>query len=246
MGKELEALYRLATRNDGNRRSDEEVDNDFRIVERALKEYETIKNAEPKEKGLIEVSGYAYTKVRDRFKDVLKHNNIETNPTKALECLENFIDECQTEMYNYAELQNGYQYEKWQYKKEQLETIKQALIQAERNRKDIELIEKVRNGKTIIFVGKGLAMMNADKYHEYLKMEEEPISKKIKKCLKEQAWDIIVKNNVNVYQFKEHLKMSKGTLDYKYYQINLGMFHSGFNINQLIEEEFNLLKEVLK
>ena len=38
-------------------------------------------------------------------------------PSEALECLENFINECQTEMYNYAELQNGYQYEKYQYRK---------------------------------------------------------------------------------------------------------------------------------
>ena len=47
MRKELEALYRLATRNNGNRRSDEEVDKDFRIVENALTEYEAIKKQEP-------------------------------------------------------------------------------------------------------------------------------------------------------------------------------------------------------
>ena len=50
MSKEyLEALYRLATRNNGNRRSDEEVDKDFRIVEKALKKYESIDNANPSE-----------------------------------------------------------------------------------------------------------------------------------------------------------------------------------------------------
>lgn len=47
--KELEALYRLATRNNGNRRSDEEVDKDFRIVEKALNDYESIGNANPSE-----------------------------------------------------------------------------------------------------------------------------------------------------------------------------------------------------
>lgn len=47
MSKELEALYRLATRNSGNHRSIEEVDKDFKIIEKALKDYEAIKNAEP-------------------------------------------------------------------------------------------------------------------------------------------------------------------------------------------------------
>ena len=164
-------------------------------------------------------------------------------PTKALECLENFIDECQTEMYNYAELQNGYQYEKWQYKKEQLETIKQTLIQAERNRKDIELIEKVRNGKTIIFVGKGLAMMNADKYHEYLKMEEEPISKKINKCLKEQAWDIAIKKDVDFKRFRNMLSLVK---EFRYIEYaKSSVIWKQYSEKLLTEEEFNLLKEVL-
>ena len=36
MSKELEALYRLATRNSGNHRSIEEVDKDFKIIEQAL------------------------------------------------------------------------------------------------------------------------------------------------------------------------------------------------------------------
>ena len=54
-----------------------------------------------------------------------------SNPGEALECLDNFIDECQTEMYNYAEMQNGYQYERYQYRKEQLENIKQALLKAQ-------------------------------------------------------------------------------------------------------------------
>ena len=50
MSKSLEALYRLATRNNGNRRSDEEVDKDFRIIENALTEYEALLKAqEPKQ-----------------------------------------------------------------------------------------------------------------------------------------------------------------------------------------------------
>ena len=67
------------------------------------------------------------------------------SPSEALECLENFIDECQTEMYNYAELQNGYQYEKYQYRKEQLETIKQALITKSKKELAFDVIkEKIK------------------------------------------------------------------------------------------------------
>lgn len=45
----FEALYRLATRNSGNHRSIEEVDKDFKIIEKALKDYESIDNANPSE-----------------------------------------------------------------------------------------------------------------------------------------------------------------------------------------------------
>ena len=41
-----------------------------------------------KEKDTIEVSGYAYTKVRDRFKDVIKPNKeskeLNTNPPEII------------------------------------------------------------------------------------------------------------------------------------------------------------------
>ena len=78
-------------------------------------------------------------------------------------------------------------------------------------------------------------MMNADKYHEYLKMEEEPISKKIKKCLKEQAWDIVVKKNVDMLLIKKYDNVS----DY-----NSAVWLSGRE--KLTEEEFNLLRSVLE
>ena len=45
----------------------------------------------------------------------------------------------------------------------------------------LELIESVQKGKTILFGGKGVKIMNAKKYNEYLEREdvEEPLSNKI-------------------------------------------------------------------
>jgi len=45
----------------------------------------------------------------------------------------------------------------------------------------LELIESVQKGKTILFAGKGVKIMNAKKYNEYLEREdiEEPMSKKM-------------------------------------------------------------------
>lgn len=45
----------------------------------------------------------------------------------------------------------------------------------------LDIIEKVQSGKTIIFGGRNLRMINADKYWEYLESKEfdEPISKAI-------------------------------------------------------------------
>ena len=59
MGKELEALYRLATKNNGNRRSDEEVDKDYKVIENALKDYESIENSNPSE-ALTEIFNIIY------------------------------------------------------------------------------------------------------------------------------------------------------------------------------------------
>ena len=263
MSKEIEAFGRITLHTEYDNNSSYDClnfEDDCKLVEQALTEYEAIKKQEPNdlEKKLDDISYFimeayedkeplsesmkksrdCFLKYCDEIKIALLQQNAE--PTKALECLENFIEECKTEMYNYAELQNGYQYEKYQYRKEQLENIKQALIQAEQDKKDLELVEKVRSGKTLIFVGKGLVMMNADKYHEYLKMEKEPISKKIKKCLKEQAWEIIKKKPCNSGLCINYLKVNKhypNMQDYEHYCMTIR------EVDRVNEEEFNTLKE---
>lgn len=153
-----------------------------------------------------------------------------SNPSEALECVEDLI-------FNFSVDEYVERYDN------NLQVIKQALIQGEQDRKNLELVDKVRSGKTIIFVGKGLAMMNADKYHEYLKMEEEPISKKIKKCLKEQALEIIKEKNVDVLAIKE----SKTLEEYNRnaWEVEHYGRYNGFRL-QLTQEEFDLLKEVLE
>ena len=66
----------------------------------------------------------------------------------------------------------------------------------------------------------------------------------IKQALK--ALEIIKEKNVNMFGFKRDIKQLGNRFTYKYYQSNLGNYHSGFNIQELTEEEFNLLKEVLE
>ena len=66
----------------------------------------------------------------------------------------------------------------------------------------------------------------------------------IRKELK--ALEIIKEKNVNMFGFKRDIKQLGNRFTYKYYQSNLGNYHSGFNIQELTEEEFNLLKEVIE
>ena len=66
----------------------------------------------------------------------------------------------------------------------------------------------------------------------------------IEKSLK--ALEIIKEKNVNMFGFKRDIKQLGNRFTYKYYQSNLGNYHSGFDIQELTEEEFNLLKEILE
>ena len=68
--------------------------------------------------------------------------------------------------------------------------------------------------------------------------------KQVEKSLK--ALEIIKEKNVNMFGFKRDIKQLGNRFTYKYYQSNLGNYHSGFDIQELTEEEFNLLKEVLE
>ena len=61
-----------------------------------------------------------------------------------------------------------------------------------------------------------------------------------------KALEIIKEKNVNMFGFKRDIKQLGNRFTYKYYQSNLGNYHSGFDIQELTEEEFNLLKEVLE
>ena len=61
-----------------------------------------------------------------------------------------------------------------------------------------------------------------------------------------KALEIIKEKNVNMFGFKRDIKQLGNRFTYKYYQSNFGNYHSGFDIQELTEEEFNLLKEVLE
>ena len=43
----------------------------------------------------------------------------------------------------------------------------------------LDIVENVKSGKTIIYIGNDLIMMNMAKYKEYVELEEEPVSKRI-------------------------------------------------------------------
>lgn len=60
------------------------------------------------------------------------------------------------------------------------------------------------------------------------------------------ALEIIKEKNVNMFGFKRDIKQLGNRFTYKYYQSNLGNYHSGFDIQELTEEEFNTLKAVLE
>ena len=66
----------------------------------------------------------------------------------------------------------------------------------------------------------------------------------IEKSLK--VLEIIKEKNVNMFGFKRDIKQLGNRFTYKYYQSNYGNYHSGFDIQELTEEEFNLLKEILE
>ena len=66
----------------------------------------------------------------------------------------------------------------------------------------------------------------------------------IEKSLK--ALEIIKEKNVNMFGFKRDIKQLGNRFTYKYYQSNLGNYHSGFDIQELNEEEFELLRSVLE
>ena len=77
---------------------------------------------------------------------------------------------------------------------------------------------------------------------EYLARSNE--CRTIEKSLK--ALEIIKEKNVNMFGFKRDIKQLGNRFTYKYYQSNLGNYHSGFDIQELTEEEFELLRSVLE
>lgn len=110
-------------------------------------------------------------------------------------------------------------------------TIKQTLLKAQENEKELVDVEKVKSGKTIIHIGKDLVMMNKAKYYEYLELEEEPVSKRIlqAKCEEQEKVLEILKPLCEVVETP--------VKKIRYLKIN-GVVVYTFKS----EEEFNLLK----
>lgn len=106
------------------------------------------------------------------------------------------------------------------------------------NKDILGIVENVKSGKTIIYIGKDLIMMNMAKYHEYVNLEKEPVSKRIlqAKCEElEKVLSIINEKNVDILDVKVYE-------NYKHY-CNAKESSKIRKDWWLTEEEFNTLKE---
>lgn len=120
---------------------------------------------------------------------------------------------------------------------EERNTIKQALLKAEQFEKAYEDVKALPLESLIETYKQDIVLEVFTKEIGQLKKE----NAEYKKVL-----EIIKEKNVNVFGFKRDIKQLGKSFTYKYYQSNLGYYHSGFNIQELTKEEFNLLKEVLE
>lgn len=166
---------------------------------------------------------YCIVKIKEREQRLEAIEN--SKPSEALECVDILKEDgCITT------LTQG----------KALETIRQALLKAQEQEKELTIVEKVKSGKIHIHIGTDFVMMNKDKYYEYVDNEIEPVSKRIlqAKCeLQEKVLEIIKEKNVDInylryntfHDYNCHILVRDG-LDTK---------------NQLTQEEFDLLKEWL-
>ena len=166
----------------------------------------------------------------------------EAKPSEALECLE-YIEQKLGGLKYECERTKNHRCDDLFIQEHIFTTIQQALLKAEKLEKELADVEKVKSGKTIIYIGKDLVMMNKAKYYEYLENKNEPVSKRIlqAKCETQEqelakykkAWEVVKEKNVNVSDLKccdsvEAYNIFIGTIEY-----------------QLTEEEFELIKEML-
>ena len=113
--------------------------------------------------------------------------------------------------------------------------------------KALEYLEEIKSYFPFVDLGKG---------KEYVcEKEFNAIKQALIKAEKElKALDIIKEKNVSAWGFINRVfgyqKKQNGNITindtYEYYLNNFGCYHNGFDSELLTEEEFNLLKEVLK
>ena len=128
-------------------------------------------------------------------------------PTKALECLRRISIKCHPKSDGHTLIDDD------------LETIKQALIEVEHNKKLLKIYEQENKNLFDNITTKSNA---------------------------ERCWEIVVKKNVNWYSLSKDLKDIEKNIgkifDYDWYKFKYLYYHYGDNIKILTKEEFNLLK----
>ena len=142
------------------------------------------------------------------------------NPSEALECLEYMGKTFYVEIADAEGECTVYAKNFNGY-----DTIEQALLKAQENARSEEILQK--------------------HYEEGITLDSVRALKQEKDYYK-KALEIIKEKNVNMFGFKRDIKQLGKRFTYKYYQSNLGNYHSGFDIQELTEEEFSLLKAVLE
>lgn len=101
----------------------------------------------------------------------------------------------------------------------------------------LDIVEDVKSGKTIIYIGKDLIMMNMAKYYEYVNLEKEPVSKRIlqAKCEEIEKVFNVIKGK---FIWVENNKLMCG----RYADTEIELEERDFEN----KEEFNTLKEFFK
>lgn len=126
-------------------------------------------------------------------------------------------------------------------------TIKQALLKGQEQEKELADVEEVKSGKTIIYIGKDLIMMNKAKYNEYVEIKREPVSKRIlqAKCEEqEKVLKIIKERHIDILSLEECIereKMGNVASALEYYNENYAFNRSC----ELTKEELEVLKKIL-
>lgn len=165
---------------------------------------------------------------RDITTNYVSFHQDNVNPSEALEYLKDEL---------YIEGTKGKLFEAY-------ETIKQALIRLNGFDKEYEEFKGLPFEEILKFYKDKLVIDSIINEYEKLKST---------KSKKELAWEICIKKHISIWRFRNivfgYEQKQNGNFvndTYEYYKNHFGYYHEGFEFELLTQEEFEILKEVLK